>query len=343
MNRIINLFDNNYVMELFNQQVLPLYPYFKEIKQIDITLVKKNVWETTYHVVIEFVTSFLNYNGETIKLPIYCTAHSSEPRKSSFAVLSFLWQSGFDRGNLVVPHPLFFSNYFNGFFYRGVQGQTLYYYICHKNYKIIEDVVAKTAAWLAKLHSTPTHKIKNLNLENSRIETATPGLTTVLKKIGLVYPNYHEIFKKIYEIINQREKKYFAKNSQLYLIHGDAHAENVIKINENEIALIDFTDTCLADFTRDLGSFLEQLDFMASKKIDDKNYIKKIKKIFFENYLLNSKIKIDEDAKERIKNYRNWTALRTATFFMLKNKPEPERSHELIIKICENLKIKTNI
>lgn len=339
MNKILNLFDKTYVINLFNEQILPLYPDFKEIKQIEITLVKKNVWQTTYHVVIGFTTSFLTSGGEIVELPIYCTAHSNEPRRSSFAAMSFLRQLGFNQGDLVVPRPLFFSDYFNGYFYRGVRGQTLYYYLSKKNYKVIEDVVAKAAAWFAKLHSAPTAGAENFNPENSRIETVFPGLKHVLKKIQRAYSSYYNPCQEIYKIINQKEKEYFINSDQRYLIHGDAHAKNIIKMSEDKIAVIDFTDMCLADYARDLGSFLQQLDFMGSEKINDPAFVEKIKKIFLENYALNSKNEITGYAKERIDNYYNWTALRTATFFLLKDKPEPERARKPLAEVCKNLKI----
>src|SRR3990167_2854621 len=247
MNKILSLFDETSVLDLFNQKVLPLYPEFKMIKKIKIIPVKKSVWKTTYHVVVKFATSFLTHDGQTVDLPIYCTAHSSEPRINSFDALSFLWQAGFGRGDLAIPHPLFFSDNFNGFFYRGVRGQTLYYYIQKKNYQIIEDVVAKAAAWFAKLHRTPIARAKNFNPENSRIETVVPGLMNVLQKINHAYQKYFEPCKIIYQIINEKEKKYFGNNGRQCLIHGDDHPKNVIKMSRDKIAIIDFTDTCLAD------------------------------------------------------------------------------------------------
>jgi hypothetical protein len=343
MNKILNLFDETYVLDLFNREILPEYPDFTAIKKIEIIPIKKNVWHTTYHVVLEFATTFIDHDGEETELSIFCTAHSNEPRKNSFEALTFLWQTGFDQGNLAIPHPLFFSDYFNGFFYRGVPGKNLYYYINKQDYPVIEDVVGKAAAWFAKLHNTPTKGAKNFNKENSRIETVIPGIVMILKKIAKTYPRYFESYKKIYELINQREKEYFSNGNRQYLIHGDAHPENVIKMGEDKIALIDFTDMCLSDFTRDLGSFLQQLDFMGSKKINDQAYLEKIKKIFLDNYRLNSKIKFDGYVEERIDNYYNWTALRTATFFILKDKPEPERAHGLLVKICENLKLDINV
>ena len=343
MNKILNLFDQTYVADLFNREILPLYPKFREIKKIQIIPMKKLVWQTTYHMVVEFSTSFLDRDGQTVILPIYCTAHSSEPRINSFAALSFLWKLGFGGGDLVIPRPLFFSDYFNGFFYRGVEGQPLYHYICEKNFGAIEDIVPKTAAWFAKLHNTPIAGAVNFNPENSRVETIVPGQAAVLKKINQIYPKYFEPCKKIYQIISQKEKDYFSGGGRQYLIHGDAHPKNVIKMSQDKIAVIDFTDMCLADFTRDLGSFLQQLDFMGREKIKDRSYVDKIKNMFLDNYLLNSKIKLDGNAEERINNYYNWTALRTAAFFMLKDQPQPKPSHELIAAICRNLNIKNDL
>lgn len=242
-----------------------------------------------------------------------------------------------------MPHPLFFSDYFNGYFYRGVPGRTLYYYLGKKNYPVIEDVVAKAGAWFAKLHGMPTAGAENFNPENSRIETVFPGSSHVLEKINRIYNNFYEPCREIYKIINQKEKEFFINDKHRYLIHGDAHAKNVIKMSEDKIAIIDFTDICLADYARDLGSFLQQLDFMGSEKINDPAYVEKIKKIFFDNYLLHSKIKIDGYARERINNYYNWTALRTATFFLLKDRPEPERSRQPLAEVCKNLKIQADI
>jgi hypothetical protein len=343
MNKILNLFDENYVIDLFNQKVLPLYPGFKKIEKVNITAVKKSVWQTTYHVVIKFTAIFLTKNNGLAKLPIYCTAHSSEPRKNSFEALSFLWQAGFDHGRLVIPHPLFFSAYFNGFFYRGVPGQTLYHYLYHKDYQTIEDIIPKIAAWFAKLHNTPTAGAKNFNSENSRIKTVIPGLTAVLKKIGQAYPQYLPLYKKIYELTIKKEEQYFANNGQLYLIHGDAHPKNVVRMGKNKIAVIDFTDMCLADFTRDLGAFLQQLDFMGWGKKNDQPFIEKIKNLFLQNYWAHSKIQSTNYIKERVKNYYNWAALRSASFFLTKENPEPANSHELILKICQDFQIKAEL
>ena len=58
MNKILTLFQEDFVLDFFNKKILPLYPDFKKIEKIKIIPHKNNVWEHTYHVVIEFETSW---------------------------------------------------------------------------------------------------------------------------------------------------------------------------------------------------------------------------------------------------------------------------------------------
>ena len=340
MNKIFDLFDADKVKELFCREILPIYPDFTGIKKVKIIYHKKLIWTLTYHVVIEFKTTFINKEGKLQNLPIYCTAHSNEPRKNVYDGLKFLWDNNFGRGYLTIPHPMFYSEYYNGTFYRGVKGNNLYYYIKNKNFYEIETIIKKTADWFYKLHSLKTRHAKNFNKENSRIATVFPGSEIIFKKIEEICPRYLNEYKKIYEILVAKENKFMDSTSQRWLVHGDAHPENVIRMSKNKIALIDFADLCLGDFARDLGTFLQQLDYMSNRKIGDKNYTEKIKKLFLDSYFKkNNRLKLDENLEARISNYYNWTAMRTTTHFLLKSTPEPERADPLIKEVCDKLKI----
>ncbi|MBI4779471.1 phosphotransferase [Candidatus Falkowbacteria bacterium] len=345
MNKINNLLDEKIVLDLFKKEILPKYPEFSDIKQIKTHLIKDNIWISTYHVVIEYQTTFINSDKKFETLPIYCTAHSDEPRLNSFEALTFLWQNGFNKGNLTILRPLFYLPDFNAFFYQGINGQNLYQYIRRKDVATIEAVAAKAAAWFAKLHhlSATAEAAKNFNPVNSLIETIIPGMAHALAKIKGQEPRYFEICRQAYEKINQEEKDFFASTGQRWLIHGDAHPENIIIIDKNKIGVIDFTDICLADYARDLGTFLQQLEFMMLRKIDDRLQVEKIKQLFLNSYFKNAKITLGDNLRKRINNYYNWTALRTAIFFLLKDKAEPERAHGLLIKISQNLKLNITI
>jgi thiamine kinase-like enzyme len=339
MNIIHQLFDEQFVTELFKVKVLPLYPDFVDVKKIIIKPHKHHIWEKTYHVVIEFKTTFITKEGKIKKLPIFASAHSDEPRKNVYDGLKFLWEHSFSRSYLTIPHPLFYSKEFRATFYRGAKGRNLYRFIREKNFSEIEAIVPKAAEWFAKLHKIPTKNARNFNEENSRIETVVPGVKHILDRIIHDYPKYHEAYKQTYEIVINNEKQFLSQNPQRWLVHGDAHPENIIEMSESKIAVIDFTDLCLSDFTRDIGCLIQQVEFMCNRKISDPKYSLKIKEIFLDNYLKNAKIKLDEDLQKRIDNYYNWTAIRTATFFLLKDKAEPERAKPIISQVLKNLNI----
>ncbi len=339
MNKIYNLLDENYVTKLFKKEVLPQYQDFIDIKKVKILPIKEYIWQTTYHVVLEFKTTFIRSDKKIKKLSLFCSAHSNEPRKNSFTALKFLWDNNFSKGNLTTPRPLFYSKNFNAFFYRGVKGNSLYYFIHEKKISEIEKIIPKAAALLAKLHGLPILHAKNFNQENSRIETVFPGMFITLERIKNLQPKFYPLYEKIYFTVNNKEKEFFSRTKRRWLVHGDAHPENIIKVSKNKIAIIDFTDICLADFARDLGSFLQQLEFMGQHKINDPSNIKKMQDLFLKNYLTITKISLDASLKERIKYYYNWTALRTANLFLLKEESEPDRARGLIEKICQDLKI----
>ncbi|MFH1582829.1 MAG: aminoglycoside phosphotransferase family protein [Candidatus Falkowbacteria bacterium] len=340
-NKIYNLLDENFIINLFKKKILPEYPEFSDIKEIKVHLIKNNIWVSTYHVVIEYQTTFINSEKGLETLPIYCTAHSDEPRLNSFEALTFLWQNGFSQENLTIPRPLFYSPDFNAFFYQGISGKNLYQYIRQKDVSTVENVVVKVAAWFAKLHhlSAIAEAAKNFNPLNSLIETVIPGMNHTLIKVQSLQPRYFEICRRAYKIINQEEKDFLSSTDRRWLIHGDAHPKNVIIIDKNKIGVIDFTDICLADYARDLGTFLQQLEFMMLLKIEDQAQTEKIKQLFLNSYLKNAKITLDNNLQKRINNYYNWTALRSAIFFLLKDKAEPERAHGLFIKISQDLKL----
>ncbi len=339
MNKILKLFDKQYVKELLTEKVLPLYPDFTAVKSVSIHAYKDHVWDMTYHVVIEFSTTFLTKDGKKKKLPIFCSAHSEEPRKNVYDALRFLWDHGFGQGYLSIPHPLFYSEYFRGVFYRGVRGYNLYHYIREKNTAAIEEIIPKAAAWFSKLHRLPINKARNFNEENSRIDTVFPGVSHILWRIKENYPSYADAYKRIYRILISREKKFLASTPKRWLVHGDAHPENIIEMSKKKTAVIDFTDLCLADFARDIGSFLQQLEFMLRRKNFDQKYAESAKRLFLKNYFLCAKLEPDAGLNERIQTYYYWTAIRTATYFLLKDNHEPQRSFPLIDRVCEGLEI----
>jgi len=153
MNKIEQLFDAEYVRKLLSRKILSAYPFYQRIQKVEIIPHKKHIWESTYHVVVEFLVYFETKEKKIYKLSIFCSAHSNENRKNVYDSLKFLWKSGFGDEHFSIPRPLFYASYFNGTFYRGVVGHNLHYYISTKNHAEIEKIVPQAAKWFAKLHS----------------------------------------------------------------------------------------------------------------------------------------------------------------------------------------------
>lgn len=339
MNKILELFDEEKVKELFKEKVLPFYPDFCEVKKIIIKPYKKQIWETTYHVVVQFNTFFKTRSGKIKKLPIICSAHSNEKRENVYTALKYLWEHDFKSGVLTLPHPLFYSEYYRGVFYRAVAGNNLYYHIKNNNLPEIEAIIPLAAKWFAKLHNLPVNDALNFNEENSRIETALPGIKNILTRVREDYPEYYSAYVKIYGILRENEKKFLASTKKRWLVHGDAHPENIICVSRKKIAVIDFTDLCLSDYARDLGSFLQQLEYMCGNKINDREFTEKMKILFLNNYFKSFKNGHTAEIEARINNYYNWTAMRTATYFLIRHNPESSRVAPLIETVKRNMGI----
>lgn len=339
MNRAWKLFDPDYIKELFSKEVLPQYPDFASIKRVRIIPHKDSVWEETYHVVLEYRVRFVTKAGKCKTLPIFCTAHSNEPRKNIYHIMHYLWQHGFDRGYSSAPHPLFYSEYFSAAFYRGVAGRTMFYYIKKQDVDTLALMIPKTAKWFAKLHRLPAEKARNFNESNSRIKTVTPGHIHILWRIGQIYPELKDDYSRIYDILINREEEFIAQSQELWLVHGDAHPENVIRMGKRKLALIDFGDMCVSDFARDLGTFIQQLEYMVMRKIGEQSTADKLTGLFLNSYLEETRRKLDDDLKERIKTYYLWTAMRTATHFLLKDFRQPDRAEPLLAQVRKELDV----
>ena len=85
--------------------------------------------------------------------------------------------------------------------------------------------------------------------------------------------------------------------------------------------MIDFTDLAYGDPMMDLGTFLQQLDFMGHNFIS-REQINNYKTFFISAYFKKDFDKIDIEYISRINLYQAWTALRTAIFLFYMNDAE---------------------
>jgi len=340
MNKMLQLRNPEFMRELFTREVLPHYPAFKSISRIEIKPYKDLVWDTTYHVVVGFTTYFLKASGEEDKIPIICSAHSDEPRQNVYEALKYLWAVGLPNDFIDIPDPIFYSDYFRGTFYRGLKGEDLLYYIKKKDWATVKKVVVATGKLFARFHALPAPLAANFNPLNARIKTVIPGTTKIFREMAARYNGqYKNILVAIYDYLIKEEEKFFALGGPLALIHGDAHPENILRTAEDRIGLIDFTDVCLGDAARDLGSFCQQLEYKIVTKAGEKDYAPIMRKLFMDSYLAAAGLKLTPELEQRINLYYNWTAIRSAVFWFLKFGHNEERAKALLEQVQTNLKL----
>ena len=315
MNIINELFNTKSTLSYFIRKILPKYPKHKSIESIEIIPHKKYIWSDNYHVVIEFVTTFINSENTKTTISIFCTAHSNENRKPVCIKLNLLWDIGFNDSYLSIPKAIHYSKKYNACFYEGVDGISLYELIKDNNVESLVTALPLAAKWFAKLHSLEIINRDNI-LKKSTIARVIPGKKNILERMEIDYPHIYPNYKKVFIAIAKIENKHLAKVKKLSIVHGDAHPENIISVNARKLGVIDFTDLCIADPARDIGTFTQQLEFMSSRKLINPELIKKLSGIFLKNYFKYAKIKPDDFLFERINNYYNWTTIRTATYFL---------------------------
>lgn len=342
MNKILQLFDEEFVIDYFRRELLAFYPKFSRIISVKIKPYKKLIWKTTYHVVVGFYVELFSdeeNRGENVFL--VCSAHSEEPRENVFKVLTFLWRKGLAADWIDIPFPLFYSQEFKGVFYSGLRGENILKQVREGGEKSLEKMVL-AGKMFAQLHSLAINDSLEFNLQNARIETVVPGVAAIFKGMNNRYGDtYDKEIKYFYHYFISEEEKYLQQQNNLCLIHGDAHLENIIDTGPGRLGIIDFADFCIGDFARDLGTFLQQLEHRLLKKEDgsrDLEQEKLLKETFLNSYINERGIVLDDNLKARIKLYYDWTMLRTATYFFLKSESEVERAVNLFKKVERSLK-----
>ncbi len=257
MNKILQLFDEDFVTKLLTKEVLNQYPDYESIAKVKIKPYKDFVWQNSYHVVIAFNVFFVRKDSKEVEVPIVCSAHSDEPRDNIFKALKYLQDLNFASKNIIIPRPLFYSQEFRGTFYQAVKGENLAYYIKNSDWKTVNRAVIDSAQLFSRLHLLDHEKKINFNTLNSHIKTVIPGVEHILNKMNIRYSGkYQKDLSKIYNILISQEEHNLTVIKELSLIHGDAHPENIIITSKDSLGLIDFTDMCLADPARDIGCFL---------------------------------------------------------------------------------------
>lgn len=307
------LADHEYMSSFFSSRAKEIDGRNKSLAKLEIHPIKKHVDDVFFHFVIHYPVTFLLADGSRKRFKIYCASHSANLRERKYQAMKLAYENGFKNGKVLVPRPLWYIKELEAVFYVGMQGENLLEHI--KNGATIKGIIKKTAGFLAGFHQLKL--TKEMKLAKHKFDWSYLDPTDILKR---PQNKNHEFSKRIQEDY-EKIKKYIQQSNNIKpeLSHGDFHPENIIinRFDSEQIAIIDFSEVCLAPYAYDLGSFLQQLRFMTlAYDVSGEKY-KKWEQMLLDEYFYRRKIKLDDANRKQINLYQAWTALKSAVYYMI--------------------------
>ncbi|MBU1202578.1 aminoglycoside phosphotransferase family protein [Patescibacteria group bacterium] len=320
--KIARLVDHDFVEGIFRQHLPKYYPDFKTMLSISSDPYKRHLGVTSAVFVVEFKIKYLDKHGKTKNLDIFASAHSDGSRKGAYQKTKALYKHGFDKGQFRVTKPLFFLSEQKAFFYESSPGRSFFYFFTENPKADLSHSLKLIAGWAKKLHQTEFKA--NFKWPIFDIYDMVPSPNHFVGDFLLTDKRQGKLVDKLVKDM-AKTKKAYDKTIKKTIIYGDYHPENVVikSLEAKDLEMIDFTDIALGDPMMDLGTFLQQLDFMGHNFLSRKE-MNEYKKYFVESYFEQDFEQIDIQFINRINLYQSWTALRTAVFlFYMKDIENP--------------------
>ena len=305
------LLDKNFIQDILDERLAKFYSNFNKIIEIKEDVYKRHLGITSAVFVVGYEIKYLIKNNSSNYLNIFVSAHSDGSRQGAFNKAQFLYNNGFSKGELQVTKPLFYLEKQKAFFYEASEGRSLFNFFTQDPEQDLKPSFNLVIAWVKKLHKLNKG---NYNWYNFKIHKMIPQPKRFINDFITDNKKQGEYINNLVVEMNKLEDKY-SKNFEPNLIYGDYHPENIIikNLKTKDLKMIDLTDICLGDPMIDLGTFLQQFDFMGHNFISRKK-MNEYKEYFIETYFQKDLKNIGIKYINRINLYQAWTALRTAVF-----------------------------
>ncbi len=312
-NKISKLADIDFIKQVFTKNLSRHYPNFKEVKNLSLYTHKRHLGRTSVVFVVEYKVDYINRRGEDRRLYIFASAHSDGSRWGAYQKNLALYKNGFSSGPFRVTRPLFFLEEQQAFFYQSSPGKSLFRWFVKNSEADLRPILSLAAGWIKKLHSLDS-SLGNINWPVFKIANMVPAPADFVADFIASDAARGETVKQIVDQLQSYEKS-FAEQFGKTLVYGDYHPENVVirGLDTDNIEMIDFTDVACGDPMIDVGTFLEQLDFMMHRFLP-REKINEYEIFFVESYFGKQFAEIDQTFINRINLYQAWTALRIAVF-----------------------------
>ncbi len=306
------LTDHNYLVTLLQKILNRLEPGFETLADLGVTFYKRRyVNDDHYQYVIGCLAKYRTNHGlQTLDCIIGAAADNS--KRMAYDNLQYLWDHGFASGPWRVTEPLCYIEGIEAIVYRATPGTTLFQHISHRPSRSeLEPAFSLAATWLRKLHTTDCPEFKLNNAEDLE------HLLTLFQKSVDHYQQHSPAQgDKLRQVIRQFSSLHeILGNEPLRMIYGDFHPENIIlpDLSTTELVMIDFTDLGLGNPYRDVGTFIQQFDFMSQMYLSRPD-INELKKFFISQYCQAPFEQIATDSIRQINYYQALAATRSSAW-----------------------------
>ena len=324
------LTNHEYMVKLFNSRLFDIDHKALKVLNLNFYIIKEHLGKKFFHYVVYHKLTLKTNTGLRKRYTILCISFSNHGRRRMYQALELAYQNGFDKGQIIVPKPLWYVEELMAAFYIGVPGDNLLEYV--KNGYLNMVIVKRLAHGLSRLHNILS--FKKIKLKKHNFSPIFLDPTNVINR------SYNKQTQLAKEVIKQFKllkviKKKLGKDRHAFA-HGDFHPENVIvnKFNNNQLAIIDFSEVCLAPIYYDIASFLQQFEFMTSSYLEPQEY-EQAEYIFLSTYF--NRQRLDKNIKNKINLYKSWTALKSSVYFMIFEDDANHRFAEQLLTKSEDL------
>jgi aminoglycoside phosphotransferase (APT) family kinase protein len=269
--------------------------------------------------------------SEHHRLKLFIGAASNNSKLRAYHNLNWLRDHGFDQGSLQVIKPIVYIEDLKALVYEASEGQTLYWHLKKSpSFEELHWPLHLCAQWLIKLHHTTAEDLPETMNENN-----DQGIIKSLERAREKYLALDaEQGTKILNVLELIHTSLPAHDQSKSLIYGDYHPENVIlrNLRSRRLSMIDLSDVTLGDQFRDVGTFIQQFDFMSQNFLPRKD-INNLKKYFVEQYTGLPFSDISIDHIRRINMYQALTAVRSSVWLF-----EPE-SRKVSLELLDDARL----
>lgn len=308
--------DYSVITRLMREVVKHNYPEIKTINSISYETYKRRVGQHHSAFNYGYTIHATRPDGSRAQLLLIYSAHTDGSRAYAYEIMRELIASGFNEGPFRIIRPLEYRDDLQALIYEGTPGSKLFTYMQKKaSVTDLSHCVTLVAHWIKKFHTQQlTDRMKKLahTFDWQNINTPIMEIMADVKRLDTAQGEKLEHFVAAF---GKQERNLSAAAPQ-GLVYGDLHPENIIvpELRAGDLTMIDFTDVSIGDQLRDIGTFIQQMQFMG-KPFYSLDELQVILHTHLEAYFGKPFTALSQDEFARINLYQAWNALRSFVYF----------------------------